>query len=237
MPNRWRATVPVARQRVSKHAARRCNSGVQPPRPRADRAALQGTAVMRKDTGGTAFPCGRCDTPSVIRQGHQWLCAKHYRFGQMLANAKRRNKQVPTHDQLHQMLGADLICPDCGVQMNWRSKDGAHTVATLQHYRDGSMAIVCLSCNTRHASMEGDSYREMPKDHKQCPGCKQIKPLSEFTLDASRSGPAKRKSKCRQCADMAVTEWKGKNRERYNEYQRKYREKRKAEGNPVRGGA
>lgn len=60
------------------------------------------------------------------------------------------------------------------------------------------------------------------------------KPLTEYSLDAGRSGVAKRKSHCHACSDKSVNEWRELNRERYNEYQRAYRAQRKAEGNPVR---
>lgn len=186
---------------------------------------------MTKTTGGPA--CSICGLPSTIKQGHLNLCDKHYRFGQMRATARRHGKAVPSRKELSEMKGSNLICPDCGVNMNWRAKDGQATVASLQHYRDGSMEIVCRSCNTRHAYMDGDAYRTMPKDHKHCPCCNKTKPLTEFTLDSSRSGPAKRKSKCRECADASVKQWKDSNRDRYNEYQRQYRAKRKAEGNPI----
>jgi hypothetical protein len=170
---------------------------------------------------------------SVIKQGHQHLCAKHYRFGQMRVTAKRHGKETPSHASLHAMVNDQMLCPDCGVQMNWRAKNGKSTVASLQHYRDGRMAIVCLSCNTRHASMEGDSYCDMPKDHKQCPSCKTIKHQSCFFADNGRSGPIKRKSTCKSCSDDKVKQWKERNRDDYNAYQRAYRAKRKAEGRPI----
>jgi hypothetical protein len=185
--------------------------------------------------GGPA--CSRCGDPSVRKQGHQHLCAKHYRFGQMRSRAKRDGKLVPSHEQLNLMAGSDLNCPDCTRRMNWLQSEGASTVASLQHYRDGTLAIVCLSCNTRHASMDGDSYRDMPKDHKRCGNCREIKPAAEFTKDLGRSGELRRKSTCKACSGQAVNQWKGSNRDRYNEYQRQYRAKRKAEGNPVRGGS
>lgn len=181
---------------------------------------------MSTKDGGPA--CSICGTIATIMQGHQHLCDKHYRFGQMRATAKAHGKAVPTREELTAMSGVDLVCPDCGVRMNWRAADGQSTVASLQHYRDGSMSMVCRSCNTRHAFMDGDSYREMPKDHKKCPCCKQIKSLTNFTLDASRSGTAKRKSKCSQCSNAQVNEWRKLNRGQYNEYQRQYRERRKA---------
>lgn len=191
--------------------------------------------MSKQHDGGPA--CSVCGSSATIKQGNQHLCDKHYRFGQMRTKAKTDGKSVPSRQELSSMAGVDLVCPDCGVQMNWRARNGQATVASLQHYRDGSMAIVCRSCNTRHAFMDGDSYRLMQKDHKQCPCCKQIKSVEAFTLDASRSGVAKRKSKCRQCSDAQTKQWKESNRDQYNEYQRQYRAKRKADGNPVRSGA
>jgi hypothetical protein len=177
--------------------------------------------------------CARCSIEAVIVQGRQYLCEKHYRFGQMRANAKRDSKVAPTHEQLELMITNQMLCPDCGVVMNWRSKDGRSTVASLQHYRSGRMAIVCLSCNTRHASMDGDSYCDMPKDHKQCPSCKTIKHQSSFAVDNGRSGLIKRKSICKKCSDIKVQQWKERNKDEYNAYQRAYRAKRKAEGRPI----
>lgn len=177
--------------------------------------------------------CSRCDEKSVIIQGHQHLCEKHYRFGQMRQTAKRAGKIVPSHEQLEKMVPPEMQCSDCGAPMNWRRKDGQSTVVSLQHYRDGKLALVCLSCNTRHASMIGDAYRDIPKNHKHCPSCKAVKHESEFTLDSGRSGILKRKSRCKECSNKAVNDWKEKNREQYNQYQREYRAKRKASGNPV----
>jgi hypothetical protein len=172
---------------------------------------------------GLVMKCSRCDLDSVIIQGHQHLCEKHYRFGQMRSSAKRHGKVVPTHEQLALMTDENMICPDCGIKMNWRSKDGMSSVASLQHYRSGRISIVCRSCNTRHASMEGDSYCDMPKDHKRCPSCLGIKPSSEFFLDNGRSGLLKRKSICKICACVKLNQWREKNKDEYNLYQRNYR--------------
>lgn len=185
---------------------------------------------------GWIVKCSVCGEAIAVKQANRPRCEKHHRFGKMRSTARRDNKAVPTMDELESMSGSSLVCPDCGVKMNWLARDGKSTVASLQHYRNGTMEIVCLSCNTRHASMVGDSYKSMPKDHKKCPCCEQIKPLVEFTLDSSRSGPAKRKSKCRKCSDDSVNQWRKENRDKNNEYQRKYRAKRKAEGNPIRRG-
>ena len=177
--------------------------------------------------------CARCDCDATIKQGNQPLCDKHYRFGQMRASAKRNGKVVPANEQLETFVSVGMNCPDCGVPMNWRSKDGMPTVASLQHYRSGRIGIVCLSCNVRHAAMSGDSYCDMPKDHKRCPSCLETKPEFEFYVDIGRTGPLKRKSICKQCSNEKTKQWQERNRDEYNAYQRAYRAKRKASGNPV----
>jgi len=171
--------------------------------------------------------CSRCDEKAVIMQGHQWLCPKHYRFGQMRNTAKRWGKSVPSHQHLESIAPKDMKCLDCGISMNWRTADGKCTVATLQHYRDGSYGIVCKTCNTRHAFMEADSYRGMAKDHKFCPNCKEIKNLSHFYADRGRSGEMKIKSWCISCGTEASNKWKSGNREKYNAYQREWRARKK----------
>lgn len=167
--------------------------------------------------------CSKCGDASTIKQGNQLLCDRHYRFGQMRASAKRNDKEVPSHEFLELTWPKDMKCVDCGVLMNWRAKNGQSTVASLQHYRSGEIGIVCRTCNTRHAFMDGDSYREMPKDMKLCPSCHEIKPLEMFTKDNSRSGIAKRKSHCKSCSKTKCQEWKEKNRDAYNQYQREWR--------------
>lgn len=182
--------------------------------------------MSEKNDGGPAF-CSRCGAIAVRKQGHQWLCARHYRFGQMRCRASRDGKLVPSHEQLEALL--QNACPDCGVVMTLLSRDGErHKVASLQHYRDGSLAIVCLSCNTRHASMPGDTYRDMPKDHKWCPRCGTAKPFSAFAADNGRTGPMKLKSHCKACSSAEITQWRKDNREHYNTTQREGRARRAA---------
>ena len=180
-----------------------------------------------RDTSGPAFFCSRCGIDAVRKQGHQWLCAKHYRFGQMRAKAKQSGKLVPSHEQLEAMLRDN--CTDCGVAMNLLSKSGEREkTASLQHYRNGSLGIVCTSCNTRHAFMPSDTYRDMPKDHKWCPRCEAAKPFSEYAADNGRTGPMKLKSWCKQCSSTSQTEWQRNNRDHYNATQRAWRAARNA---------
>lgn len=178
--------------------------------------------------GGLVTPCALCAEPSVRNNGRQRLCAKHYRYRQMRSRARLDGKAVPTMEQLDNLYSWDgLTCRDCKRSMNWLRDDGADTQLTLQHYRSGSMGLVCLSCNARHASMPGDTYCSMPKDHKRCPQCASVKPHADFARDNGRSGPMRLKSWCKSCSSAAHTEWQRGNREHYNLTQREGRARRK----------
>jgi len=183
-------------------------------------------AGKRVEDGGPA--CSRCGAQATHYQGHQHLCPKHYRFGQMRAGAKRHGKAVPSHEELERMAAHGMSCWDCNRTMVWLSKEDKKLVLSLQHYRDGTLGFVCRSCNTRHAFAPGDSYREQPKDHKFCPSCKTVKPFSEYDCDRGR-GLNGNKSYCRDCARVTHYRWQVTNRDYYNAKQREGRAKRKAD--------
>ena len=44
--------------------------------------------------------CATCGDSATIKQGHQHLCDKHYRFRQMRASAKATGKVVPSKQVL-----------------------------------------------------------------------------------------------------------------------------------------
>ncbi|MDR0474545.1 MAG: hypothetical protein LBH43_12845 [Treponema sp.] len=178
---------------------------------------------------GSVFPvCSKCENGAVIKQGHQWLYEKHYRFGSMRTKAKRDKKTVPTFEKLESILPDDVKCPSCKRKMNWRQKDGVSMVITLQHNRDGSIQLLCLSCNTRHAKRQGDSfYNENPETEKLCPKCGTVKPLNCFTTDNSKRWKNK-KSLCKECANKAHDKWLKNNKEKQNEWRRKHYHRKKS---------
>ncbi len=143
--------------------------------------------------------CIYCGLPSVIFSYCKHLCPMHFRIRQMRLYARRDRKAVPTTEQLIGLVQSSggLKCTDCHRQMNWFKRDGSDTVVSLQHYRDGSFGLVCLSCNARHRAYDGDSYRLLPKDHKKCCACKRIMPLSAFCNN--RSNFMGKAASCRSC--------------------------------------
>lgn len=172
--------------------------------------------------------CTYCNLDWVIKQGNMHLCVMHYRICQMRASASRNNKFVPTREQIEQLVRDPFDCIDCFRTMNWRGVDGGKdTVASLQHYRDGSLGIVCRSCNTRHAFMPDDSYRQIDTSFKYCPTCKKVKPRSDYGIDNNRSGVIKTKSYCNSCEAKRLEKYRKENKDVYNAYQRAWRAKRK----------
>jgi len=166
--------------------------------------------------------CSICGTCAYIKQGNQWLCVVHYRFGQMRAKAKTCGKTVPTRMNLAEMVEkSKMVCRGCSRKMNWLSKDGKSTVASLQHNRDGSMELLCRACNTRHATFTGDSFYCLNKQFHVCRDCNQTLELKEFFKDRSR--PLGIKSYCKKCSTKRHYEWTTNNRDSINSQQRERR--------------
>src|SRR5690242_863575 len=96
--------------------------------------------MSERDGGAALKYCSKssCNASASHRQGHQWLCQKHYRFGQMRAKAKQAGKSVPTTIELETLAKNGLRCGDCNLKMTWLGRENQHLVVTLQHYRDGS---------------------------------------------------------------------------------------------------
>jgi hypothetical protein len=140
--------------------------------------------------------CSQCDRPAHPCQSRVTLCAMHRRITYMRATAKRHGKVAPSREEL-ESLAQDMQCVGCGQQMYWLRDQGVTKQATLQHDRDGKIRLLCLSCNSRHATHPGDIFYTIPQGSKYCPDCKQIKSASEFYLQHSR--PPRRCTYCRSC--------------------------------------
>lgn len=177
--------------------------------------------------------CKWCDDAAYIKQGHIWLCKKHYRFQQMRAKAKRANKTVPTYEELEVLWAyTNGSCPICHRSMNWMSKEGTATVASLQHDRSGNHRIICLSCNVRHASFKDDSFYDEDPNTRVCPRCKRRLTWASFTAD-NHGRWNNKNTYCRDCRRAMLSAWVSKNREVYNAKRRAYYHARKESGNPI----
>ena len=157
--------------------------------------------------GGRAFPvkCAWCDRLAHIRQGRLMLCATHYRISSMRSRARRDGKHTPNRREIEALITEPLTCSGCQRQMNWLRVDGASTQVTLQHDRGGSIRLLCLGCNTRHAAHPDDSFYSIPAGSKWCPGCRKTLLRDAFSRDRSR--PIGLKSRCRQCVTAQYKKW------------------------------
>jgi hypothetical protein len=180
--------------------------------------------------------CSQCTSEATFVDKHRRFCNKHYRFNQMRQDSWTRHKVKHSVSELEDLLPVNMKCPRCKVDMIWRrsqSQKGIANQITIQHWNDGTIGFLCHRCNTQHGSMDDQSFQLMSLDHKYCPDCKNIKHESEFSLKSSRA-LLKRNSICNLCNGLKSKEWKSQNKDHINAYQRAYRAKRKAEGNPVK---
>ena len=165
--------------------------------------------------------CYICGDKTIILHGRKNVCSKHKRFLQMQHTAKADKKYVPSIYEIEKMVPKDMICQDCGCTMHWIDNDNRRHGAVLQHYRKGTLGIVCMSCNTKHGLMPGDSYRDVPKDHKMCITCRTIKPLDMF-YKRKDSGNLYPMSKCKICNHEHYKSWREKNPEKYQSLNKKH---------------
>lgn len=169
--------------------------------------------------------CYVCGEVAVPRHGRKNMCVKHHRFNQMQRTAKTDKKYVPSIYELEKLVPEKMICQDCGVIMNWIDGDRSEG-AVLQHYRNGTLAIVCMGCNTKHGLMPGDMYRYIPIGQKLCTSCKTVKHLNEFGKRSPKENDYP-KSKCKTCELAAQKKWKEKNPEKYKALNKKHNDKKK----------
>lgn len=161
------------------------------------------------------------------KAGNQWLCAKHYRFKQMRASAKSRGKYQPTWNEL-ESLNKSMACPDCSRAMGWFRSSHGNAVISLQHYTDGTLALVCLRCNVQHGRMPGDSWRDLPAGQKLCQKCGIVKPDEQFNVDSRASAVKKRATSCKACMLKTGAAWASRNPEKVRAIARKSMAKSRA---------
>lgn len=170
--------------------------------------------------------CYVCGDDAEKIFGRANMCVKHFRFNQIQRTAKMDKKYVPSIYEIEKLVPPDMVCQDCGDQMNWRDHSKRSKGAVLQHYRDGTLAITCLSCNTKHGLMPGDLYRKTTREEKYCGKCKTVKPLSEFGKRSKDDGDYP-KSHCKECCLEQNRKWRSSNPEHYKQLNKKHNQKRK----------
>ncbi len=179
--------------------------------------------------GSLIYPACKCGEMAVSNSGPRHKCAKHYRFFLMRMVAKRDSKLVPSYEQLENMAShlRDMKCPHCSIAMNWLSENGHATTVSLQHYRSGSMGFLCVSCNSRHSQQPADEFMSMPATHKKCPCCQNVLHLNDFYKLQNSKNFGKSSTYCRICTAKKNAQFQRDNHEKFAEYSRRYRAKKK----------
>src|SRR5688572_27994857 len=128
-----------------------------------------------------ALGCCMCGGDAFKLNRTSWLCVRHWRLSRMRHASRSRGKSVPSMSELESLVPDGMSCPVCDRKMVWLKNESRSLVISLQHNRNGSYLLICLSCNSRHQHFSGDDFYKIPKDQKWCPGCKSVKPNSDFS--------------------------------------------------------
>ena len=184
---------------------------------------------MMKSRKGDLMKCYLCGDDAISRHGRKNLCSKHIRFEQMQSTAKNDKKYVPSIYEIEKLVPKDMKCPDCKCSIHWINDENRTQGAVLQHYRNGTLGIVCLACNTKHGMMPGDSYKDIPVGSKLCRTCKTIKPLSMFHKRKDGRIPYPM-TKCKECNLDAHRQWRLNNPDKYKASNKKHNDIRNKKG-------
>ncbi len=129
-------------------------------------------------------------------------CRRCYRIMKMLTGAHRRYPGiVTTWEQIAELWNKAEergTCPHCLNPMPLYSEDGKRKgMATIQHYDDGTLGIICLTCNLAHSkSPLRDKLFSLQLDQKYCPDCQQVKSRDDFHNQSKWNG---RMTYCKPC--------------------------------------
>lgn len=161
------------------------------------------------------------------------MCAVHRRLARMIRGSISRGLPHPTMAELEKMIPDRMVCGDCGLEMVPYVPAGqpAARRMAIQHYRNGDIAIVCHSCNSRHGGLPGDKFLEVGPDEKWCRKCDRVLKLTDFGRSAGSRGYKQSLACCKECENeyhakeekkLKIRAWKDANREGIREYNRAY---------------
>jgi RNA polymerase subunit RPABC4/transcription elongation factor Spt4 len=112
----------------------------------------------------------------------------HIRAQRMRTCAINEGKFVPTMEQCKELIEkSGMICPACGKEMIYQApkRIGINDVVSLQHWRNGTVGVLCRGCNVRERANPTDEM--VPPDQKFCPSCEEVKPRTEFYKDRGQT--------------------------------------------------
>lgn len=131
-------------------------------------------------------------------------CFQCSRFKSMRHAAQTKNKYQPSWEELEKILPKNMICPTCSKQMIWHSSLGTKgDVVSLQHNYDGSIMLICHSCNAGHGQSHlKDKYFDIPVGYNYCSQCKYILKKAEFNKCMQNKNNLL--GCCKKCANISL---------------------------------
>ncbi len=166
--------------------------------------------------------CSRLDCEQEGEKRHavtSRYCRRCYRVLKILDYCHRKYPQRSTTwnevAALWQEAERSGACPHCLNPMALYSEDGKRRgLATIQHYDDGRLGVICFTCNLAHSKSElGDALFNVPAGYKFCPDCKATKLKSEFyRTSRDLNGYI---TYCKPCQDARKRKIRRKNRSIY----------------------
>lgn len=176
--------------------------------------------------------CCVCSSTVTKTRRRQELCDRHYRLRQMRYKATADGVYSPSMIELEQLVDrCGMVCPACGVNMCWMGDGEKKRQVTLQHNRDGTIQLLCLSCNSRHQHFDGDSYYVWDHTKKKCKQCGAVQDKCQFWRN--KSNPDGLQSYCKMCKIARDKLYNSERREQCNAMRRRYYHRRIEEGNPI----
>lgn len=148
---------------------------------------------------------------------------------QMRYSAGQYGKFVPSLEDLENLVAqCGMVCYGCDILMVWTREESQPRCATLQHDRDGTIRIICLSCNSRHQHYPGDSFYQRDRNLLRCGACHLEKPPDDFYLSTThRTGF---NTRCTKCQKEAYETRRGSILARHARYREDNREKVRRQG-------
>jgi hypothetical protein len=135
--------------------------------------------------------CGRrgCERDGEKRHSATTsYCRRCYRVMKILDYCHRKYpERLTTWDEVASLWDGAIAtgqCPHCFNLMVLYSDGRRRTgLATIQHYDDGRLGIICFTCNLAHSKSElRDKLFNLPQGQKFCPDCQTAKPKYEFHI-------------------------------------------------------
>ena len=148
-----------------------------------------------------------CSEVSFIKVGSGAYCKFHYKCNSMMASSNNNPNYPSTtmgvmNKMLRECYDKGLKCPHCEKQMLLHSSEGSRKdVVSIQHNLDGSLQLLCLSCNTSHGNYRSDAiFYKMEEGRKNCTGCKEWLPFEMFSKNKCEASGLQ--TKCKKCESI-----------------------------------